>query len=492
MEPSDRQQKVNEAGTRPDLVYFNGIDPETGEYAVEPTPIEDLAKAVLANPGFEDYESLHSDRAVPFAPPYGMSLDNLAQVGWGIILPEGTPDDVRAALQPLIDHRRATAGGLLKVLDFVNGEQVRDWYRRHRISTGNFEPELVPYYLLLIGSPTGIPFEFQYLLGVEYAVGRLAFDTAAEYAAYVRSVIEYETASAVRNAKEVAYWGTRHAADPATNMSCSDLIGPLARGIDDPDAPSLKKPVHEQVGYARRLMAADEATRGNLLATLTSGRPPAVLFTASHGLWPGPGSADQHRLQGALLCQDWPGFGAIRPEHSLTADALTDSVAVGGMIAFVFACFGAGTPVVDQFRKDPKDPKSALKLAEQPFVAALPRALLSHRNGGALAVIGHVDRAWSFSIRPPGAAGPQIRTFINALTYTLAGAPAGFALQQHFGGRYSALSVDLLNVLSPTAAVAVPLSDRELANRWMERNDAQNYVMLGDPAVRIRGDAMAG
>jgi hypothetical protein len=35
------------------------------------------------------------------------------------------------------------------------------------------------------------------------------------------------------------------------------------------------------------------------------------------------------------------------------------------------------------------------------------------------------------------------------------------------------------------------LSDRDLGIYWLERNDAQNYVMLGDPYVRIRQDAFA-
>jgi len=30
------------------------------------------------------------------------------------------------------------------------------------------------------------------------------------------------------------------------------------------------------------------------------------------------------------------------------------------------------------------------------------------------------------------------------------------------------------------------LNDRDLVTAWIERNDAQNYVLLGDPAVGIR------
>ena len=43
----------------------------------------------------------------------------------------------------------------------------------------------------------------------------------------------------------------------------------------------------------------------------------------------------------------------------------------------------------------------------------------------------------------------------------------------------------LLTLLDETQP-GPPLSDQELAWQWMERNDAQNYVVLGDPAVQVR------
>ena len=105
MDSSEPLPANNGSAFDPDTVYFNGIDPETGQYAIPPTKIEDMAKAVLARPGFEAYEELHGDRAVPFAPPFGMRLDDVSQVGWGIVFHEDTPQEIRDALAPLVEHR---------------------------------------------------------------------------------------------------------------------------------------------------------------------------------------------------------------------------------------------------------------------------------------------------------------------------------------------------------------------------------------------------
>ena len=473
-----------------ELVYVNGIDFDTGQYAVQPRPVDEIAKRVFQRPELDKFSDVHAGHDRSFGVPFGVDLDQPAQAGWGIIFHPDTPQEVRAALAPLVAHRRKQIGDLVKELDYLKDEQTRDWYRRHRVSPGAVDPAIVPYYLLLVGGPELIPFEFHYLLGIDYAVGRLAFDTAGEYEHYARSVIAHETAGTVSNGREIAYWGTRHPGDTATNLSATLLIDPLANGLADGGL--LETPIHAdpKVNYQRKLMAADGATKANLLDLLHQVKPPAMLFTASHGIQLRSGQSAQATTQGALLCQDWTGFGSVKPSHILTAADVPDDANVNGMIAMIFACFGAGTPDADQFLMDLSQAGSAPTLAPKPFMSALPRRLLTHPNGSALAVIGHVDRAWAYSIQVPKTAGPQILAFRNSLGFIMTGMPIGYVLSGQFSSRFAALSAALLSATSPTAPPAMRLPDRDLVTAWIQRNDAQNYVLLGDPAVQIRADVL--
>ena len=467
-----------------DLVYFNGIDAETGQYAIKPQTVEDLAKLARANPKLDTMKELRGDTEMrSFGLPPGVDYQKLGDAGWGVIFHENASPDVRVALKPLIDMRSKAAGALFKTFDYKTDEQTRDWYRRQGITPGALDPEVVPYYLLIVGSPEDIPFEFQYLLGVDYAVGRLALATPADYARYADSLASYETASAIQNAKQIAYWSTRHLGDGATQLSSSLLVSPLANG--DPNlAGRLKRPLHTEFGFDRRLLLAEDATKDALLETLSDAKPPALLFTASHGMLAGAGRPRQQAVQGALLCQDWPGFGTIGSDHFLAATDVPDDANVNGLVAFFFACFSGGTPEADQFYLDPTQLGAALPpLAPQPFMAALPHRLLTHPKGSALAVIAHVDRAWGFSIQAPKMTGSQIAPFRNGLGYIMQGDPIGHAVRDQLGGHYAALSNALLTLLAPGAP---KIDDRDLVTYWLERNDAQNYVTLGDPAVRLQ------
>ncbi len=153
------------------------------------------------------------------------------------------------------------------------------------------------------------------------------------------------------------------------------------------------------------------------------------------------------------------------------------------MICFHFACYGAGTPERDEFLHKPGAPPRVL--ADRPFVARLPRRLLSHPQGGALAVIGHVERAWGYSI--VGASHqPQILPFQNTVGGLLQGWPVGHAVRD-FRQRFAALSTALAEALERIGFGAAVVED-DLAALWVQRNDARNYAVLGDPAVRLRVD----
>jgi hypothetical protein len=150
------------------------------------------------------------------------------------------------------------------------------------------------------------------------------------------------------------------------------------------------------------------------------------------------------------------------------------------MVAFFFACYGAGTPQRDEFLQTAGQPPPVI--AAEPFVAALPKALLSHPQGGALAAFGHIERAWGYSFASAG--GSQLIPFRNALGQILVGRPVGHSMKD-FNEKYAALSTSMSQVLRDIG-FGQQVPDEKLATLWTERNDAQNYVLLGDPAARLK------
>lgn len=475
-------------------IYLNGIDGVTGNYLVQPmSTAEAVAMARGRTEGSELRGWMKNIWDAMQRPFMGLPMDvdptDVSRAGWAVVFTPDTPTEVRAALQPLIDHRQTQiAPDRCKELEYISGDGMKDWLKRYGVYPGGVAPTKVPYYLMLVGDPSGIPFQFQYLLDIEYAVGRVAFDTPEQYRQYAESVIEYETAGTVPNDRELVYWGVRHAADRATQMSADHLITPLYQGVLDAGNDMAEDAIAAALGFRSRCFKAKDATKANLLEVLHAtgdAKRPAMLFTASHGMgWP-LGNEQQRAAQGALLCQDWSGFGSVQPSHFVTAADISDDARLHGLVAFLFACYGAGTPGYDNFLSDRSG--GPVQIAEQPFVAALPQRLLSHPNGGALAVLGHVERAWGYSIKPPGI-GTQLQPFRNLIGRILGGEPVGNSTKD-FSDKYAALSAELLSIVDETRP-GDPLNDKDLAWTWIERNDAQNYVVLGDPAVRVRVDLL--
>src|SRR5262249_24839688 len=135
----------------PNLVYVNGIDFDTGNYAVGPRSIDEIAKEGFKHPRLEDFTDVHSDQP-RFAVVFSVDLNKPEEAGWGIIFHEDTPQDIRNRLEPLSVHRREQIANpkLVRELDYKKGEQTRAWYQRNNIAPGNIDPETMPFYLLLV------------------------------------------------------------------------------------------------------------------------------------------------------------------------------------------------------------------------------------------------------------------------------------------------------------------------------------------------------
>jgi hypothetical protein len=472
--------------TNDETLFINGIDAETGQYLVPPLQLSEAATLLKGTSDDPAVTALLRRIWRTISQPHlGLPLDirpeSVPEAGWAIVFHHDEPPEVRDALAPLIAHRRqqVTDESRFKVLEYRSGEGRAQWLARHGVGAGTVEPTKVPYYLLLVGSPEKIPFTFGHLLDVEYSVGLLHFDTPDEYARYAESVVRYETAAEVANAKELAFFATRHDFDRSTQLSADRLVNPLAEG-----GFNSTSGVAERRDFRHRKIWGDGATKSalaGLFAPPAGTPPPAFLFTASHGVAFRPDNPRQLADQGALLCQDWPGFGGMTPEHYFAASDLPAEARVHGLVAFHFACYGGGTPAQDRFLHKPGLPPPVI--APRPFLAALPKALLTHPGGGALAVIGHVERAWGYSFITPNA-GPQLLPFENAIGRILIGQPVGYAMKD-FNERYAALATSLSSMLEEVSFGA-QVSDFELVASWAERNDAEGYIVLGDPAVQLR------
>ncbi|MCP4540080.1 MAG: hypothetical protein GY832_23325 [Chloroflexi bacterium] len=345
------------------------------------------------------------------------------------------------------------------------------------------DPEKVPYYLLLVGTPEEIPFDFQYALDVQYAVGRIDFgDNYAAYENYARNVVAAERGGFEQTAK-VTFFGVSSQDDTSTESSSKHLIEPLYEHFGD-------KALDESWEFEH--IPPEQATKAGLL-NLMKEAPPAFLLTASHGMefdMDDP-KKRQEKNQGALLCSDWPGpnawRGDIPADHYLSGQDVRDNgdaINLRGMIAFLFACYGAGTPLYDEYYKQAFKEKGKV-ITERPFVADLPKAMLSLQEGSALAVVGHVERAWGTSFLGAEAGKSRkseyVAVFESAIERLLKGHPIGSAMD-YFNVRYAALSTELTVAYDNSTFNPDPY---ELAGLWTANNDARGYVIIGDPAVRL-------
>lgn len=462
------------------MSQFNGISGVDGEYLLGEMTAEEIAGVALKEPIDEAHlkELIHRHQSkdlVHLGVKEGIDPKEISETGWAIVFAfadQDKVDELKEALKPLLDLRKEQAGDFYQ--EFIGpkayrpGESAREFLARHGASPAEpSDPKIVPYYLLIVASPKSLPYRVQYQLDVAYAVGRVHFDSLEEYANYAKSVAAAENGDSQRS-KSATFFGVRNVADRATQLSEKELVKPLAEWAEE-----------DQPDWTITSKTRNDAKKADLASIFNDDNGPALLFTASHGLGFPLDHPRQAAHQGALLCQDWPGPGnAPKADHYFSGADLGDDARLAGLIAFHFACYGAGTPQHDDFARKAK---VKIEIATEPFVARLPQRLLGHPKGGALAAVGHVERAWGCSFLAPGA-GTQIETFKSTLKRLMEGHPIGSAMEW-FADRNAALATELRSATEE--ADFGNRDDNLLSFLWTANNDARSYVIVGDPAVKL-------
>ena len=459
-----------------------GIEAETGE------PLPGLTSHDLEriDTDSNEVQRRSESQTADFFAIADIDPNNLEESGWCVVFASDADPALKEALQPLLKLRQSQSTRLFKVFEGVAGilpnETARAWIERQGAGFFVVDPDNgVPLYILLVGSPDRIPFEFQYLLDLYWNVGRLHFDTPEEYRAYAENVVAYETAATVPQSKRAAIFCVKNDGDRPTGLLHDYVAQPLVTGAHG------VKTLTGYRGFQMTALLAENATKQRLASLLCGREPggaPAFLFTGSHGVRFKMEDPQQRDKQGALLCQDWPGFGATQPEHLFTAADIPAEAQLHGLIHFLFACYGGGCPTTDNFGLvTGAEPKS---LVPRAIIARLPQQLLAK---GALASLAHIDRAWAYSFQNSRSV-PQVQEMRDVMVRILQGQRIGQATES-FNVRWAVLSGELQQCMSEHKDYGTQVvSDALLANRYVARNDARNYIVIGDPAVRLRVESM--
>ncbi|HYU33821.1 MAG TPA: hypothetical protein VEW48_16840 [Thermoanaerobaculia bacterium] len=464
----------------PPVLHFSGLHGETGKYAV-PSGTPSASMSLLNGEALEREETEALESWVKGGAKGLAQGDerDLAQAGWGVLFTqknEKEAEKIREALKPLLDLRCEQASRLAQnryreyfgKRGYREGDSKRKFLERFGVTAGEVNPDDMPYYLLIVGDPRDIPYEVQCLLDVERAVGRLWFDSIEEYDRYARRVVAAESAMAARQRRAV-FFAPRHNGDVETGLCVDHLVKPVAAHVR-----------RTCEGWKVREILGEEASKGQLAGAMSGSETPDFLFTAGHGMVFDSGDCRQLPHQGALVCSDWPGHswqGRVPTDFYFSGDDIRGMA--GSLVAFLFACFSGGALPWRSY-----DLQKRVAMAPHSFVAGLPRALLGRAEGGALAVVGHVDLAWTYSFHTPSPETPieRLTEFKQMVERILQGYPVGAAMEI-FGRRYAALATDLCEELLAVQQGKVP--DDETSFRLWLCQDARNYIVLGDPAVRL-------
>lgn len=413
--------------------------------------------------------------------PPGVDPGDLSQTGWAVIFGEESRAAGEYLLGDLIERRSQQAGSRFhkKVVTLEERGDGFLWLECGE-SPGVIDLDRLPYYVLLVGSPEEVSFDFQMDLAVNRSVGRICFDRQEELSSYADAVLAVERVEE-RVGSGAAFFGFE--TDEVTNN-----LGQMIEQF-------LLSPFSLEGDWNPVIYRDGRPSREDLLEKLSSGDI-GFLSVLAHGLKLGFGDPSQRDLQGAFITRKDPDgrVDQYLDRRMIERRWTTEERPFLGIVALLVVCYGAGTPDLDaySFLRSRQSWREAVPevLAEHPFVAGLPQALLSR---GALAVLGHVDRAFTSSFlwrTQEGTESPALRSLQASLRRLARGDRVGHALRPLFR-RFSYIAAHLLPMLEAWRS-GWQVEDELIENHLLTYVDARNYLLLGDPAVRAAGASAHG
>lgn len=395
---------------------------------------------------------------------------------WRLVLPQTTtkgptPSELLQALTPLHKRRKGLSPLYYAPPEGLSGDEAAlAWMEAHA--------EVLyaePHYLLLVGSIQELPFALQQCLSLGHTVGRLSLPSLEAYAQYALRVVRAETQRPSPDGPPVAPgqgFLFLPDLDPVTALTRTTLVGPLRERL-----PARKK------GLTVTVLEADQALRYKLLPRLEQLPSASLLVTGSHGC--------EHPVQ------DSPFLGALQDQAKdlvRGSDIPVLSRCVEDGLVVLFACNSAGCHGIR-----PNEPLSAVgdNRPRADILAPLPVAMLSHPRGP-LAVVGHVDPLWVVGMRsrdgrlPEAADHPGLVGFQSMAERLVQGKRLGEAtwpfreaVPRHLL-EYQRLCTMQLEKIQSGKQSLTQQDHQALVYAWIAWNDARCWVILGDPAVKLR------
>jgi hypothetical protein len=475
-----------------DLLLADG---DNGEPILDHTADPSTA-AATANPAERRTERFLADITA--------NADDLTRQGWAVVAPD-TAEGARleALVRELIAVRAEEQGAevlSLRVPPGMDSAAANAWKATVYPTLYGEDETRRPRYLLILGDLDRVSLDTQHVLSQDGITGRLACADDDGYGAYVHKLLAWQRAPSHQDRARALFY-TVHDGSSATTAGHSKLIVPCH---DRCTRAARDKP--------RTFPASAVESHGapspdpQELLRLVEARHPSVLLSMSHGLGPPRrrrwSPAEARALQGAMS------FGTA---DALEVRDLASATFLPGGLWIYFACFGAGTPrtsayhhwlqmLADQGMSELGPVNETLRGLDEGggFVSGLGKAVLANPNGP-LAMLGHIDLAWSYSYEELRVGGEHdVRrvsgsnrslNFFQLLSKLVSGARAGaasLALKLRLGAVSAELNAHYDRCKRTSDVEGATREDRlALGNLWMLHQDLLGFALLGDPAVKL-------